>query len=95
MALTGEPVFYENYSVDIDKHFEVMTFRPAPRQFACIIQDVTERKHSEDRINNLAFFDQLTGLPNRASLKERLAQALAHADDVVYPGMDSKLYGAS
>ena len=80
VALTGEPVFYENYSVDIDKHFEVMTFRPAPRQFACIIQDVTERKHSEDRINNLAFFDQLTGLPNRASLKERLAQALAMAE---------------
>ncbi len=80
VALTGEPVFYENYSADLDKHFEVMTFRPAPNQFACIVQDITERKHSEAKIRNLAFFDQLTGLPNRASLKERLAQALAVAE---------------
>lgn len=80
VALTGDPVFYENYSSDIDKYFEVMAFRPTANQFACIIQDITERKHSEEKIKNLAFFDQLTGLPNRASLTERLAQALAIAE---------------
>lgn len=80
VALLGDPVSYENYSADIDKYFEVMAFRSAPGQFACVIQDITERKHSEERINSLAFFDQLTGLPNRASLKQHLAQALALAD---------------
>lgn len=80
VAVTGAPVFEENYSADLDKHFEVMAFRPAENQFACIIQDITERKQSEARIRNLAYFDQLTGLPNRASLKERLAQALALAE---------------
>ncbi len=39
--------------------------------------DITERKKAEDRIENLAFFDQLTGLPNRTLLLDRLKQAMA------------------
>jgi diguanylate cyclase (GGDEF)-like protein/PAS domain S-box-containing protein len=38
--------------------------------------DITERKKAEDRINELAFFDQLTGLPNRTLLVDRLKQAM-------------------
>ncbi|MBI5898895.1 MAG: EAL domain-containing protein [Rhodocyclales bacterium] len=40
-------------------------------------QDITERKRSEDRIVELAYFDQLTGLPNRTLLLDRLRQATA------------------
>ena len=39
--------------------------------------DITERKKSEERINDLAFFDQLTRLPNRPLLLDRLRQATA------------------
>jgi len=38
--------------------------------------DLTERKKAEERINQLAFFDQLTGLPNRTLLHDRLKQAM-------------------
>ena len=38
--------------------------------------DMTERKNAEERIRELAFFDQLTGLPNRTLLADRLKQAL-------------------
>lgn len=38
--------------------------------------DMTERKKAEDRINELAFFDQLTGLPNRTLLLDRLKQTM-------------------
>ena len=38
--------------------------------------DVTDRKHSESEIEKLAFYDPLTGLPNRRLLRDRLAQAL-------------------
>jgi len=39
--------------------------------------DITERKKAEERINELAYFDQLTGLPNRTLLLDRLHQAIA------------------
>jgi len=39
--------------------------------------DITERKKAEERINELAFFDQLTGLPNRTLLLDRLNQVRA------------------
>jgi len=39
--------------------------------------DITERKAAEEKINELAFFDPLTGLPNRRLLLDRLHQALA------------------
>ncbi|MCF8197485.1 MAG: EAL domain-containing protein [Sulfuritalea sp.] len=38
--------------------------------------DITARKQAEDKINELAFFDQLTGLPNRTLLLDRLKQAI-------------------
>jgi diguanylate cyclase (GGDEF)-like protein/PAS domain S-box-containing protein len=38
-----------------------------------------ERKHAEDRIQFMANHDALTGLPNRTLLKDRLEQALLHA----------------
>ena len=39
--------------------------------------DITERKKAEEQINALAFYDQLTGLPNRTLLADRLKQTLA------------------
>ena len=39
-------------------------------------QDITERKIAEERINELAFFDPLTRLPNRTLLLDRLRQTM-------------------
>ncbi|MFZ4437486.1 MAG: PAS domain S-box protein [Syntrophales bacterium] len=47
VALTGEPAFFENYSDELKKYFEVTAFRPASNQFACIFADITNRKQSE------------------------------------------------
>ena len=41
------------------------------------LRDITDRKQAEEEIRNLAFFDALTGLPNRRLLLDRLQQALA------------------
>jgi diguanylate cyclase (GGDEF)-like protein/PAS domain S-box-containing protein len=46
------------------------------------VQDITERKRTEEQLNYLAYYDTLTGLPNRALLLERLRQAAADADRV-------------
>jgi diguanylate cyclase (GGDEF)-like protein/PAS domain S-box-containing protein len=42
-----------------------------------ITRDISSAKAAEDEIRNLAFFDPLTGLPNRRLLLERLRLALA------------------
>lgn len=42
-------------------------------------QDISERKRSEREIHRLAYYDSLTGLPNRVLFKDRVAQALLHA----------------
>ncbi|WP_295585826.1 EAL domain-containing protein [uncultured Lamprocystis sp.] len=40
-------------------------------------QDITQRKAAEDQIQQLAFYDPLTRLPNRRLLQDRLRQTLA------------------
>ena len=40
-------------------------------------EDITERKKNEETIRRLAFYDALTGLPNRALFKDRLGQIFA------------------
>jgi diguanylate cyclase (GGDEF)-like protein/PAS domain S-box-containing protein len=40
------------------------------------MQDISERRQAEEEIRRLAYFDSLTGLPNRALFKENLKHAL-------------------
>lgn len=42
-----------------------------------VFLDVSEKKMAEEEIKRLAFYDQLTGLPNRRLLLDRLTQRLA------------------
>ncbi len=44
-----------------------------------VVRDITERKRTEERVFRLAYYDILTGLLNRNSFKDHLAQAVAHA----------------
>ncbi|HCH75683.1 MAG TPA: histidine kinase, partial [Pseudomonas sp.] len=45
--------------------------------YVAAFTDITDRKAAEERIHNLAFYDPLTGLPNRRLLLDRLHQAMA------------------
>lgn len=49
------------------------------QHFIAIKQDISERKLSEERVQHLAHHDQLTDLPNRLLLNDRLAQVVAQA----------------
>jgi len=51
-----------------------------PPLFVAIIQDITERRKAEEKLSYLAYYDTLTGLPNRALLHESLRQSMVEAD---------------
>ncbi len=55
------------------------TGNPTNTYFIAIKQDITQRKAAEKQIQFLAYYDALTGLPNRTLLQDRLSKALAIA----------------
>ncbi len=79
VALNGEPVFFENYSAEMKKFFEVNAFSPAPNQFACIFQDITERKQAEKALRqiNETLEQQVAERTELAETRARQLQALA------------------
>lgn len=46
-------------------------------RLAVVGVDITERKALEEYVHQLAFYDSLTGLPNRRLLQDRLTQGIA------------------
>ena len=50
-----------------------------PAALVGTIQDITERKRAQEHLDFLAYYDSLTGLPNRLLYRDRLAQAVADA----------------
>jgi diguanylate cyclase (GGDEF)-like protein/PAS domain S-box-containing protein len=55
-----------------------LTLSGQPRLLATV-RDITDRRVAEDRVQYLAYYDALTGLPNRTLLQDRLTKALAGA----------------
>ena len=50
-----------------------------PKYVEGTVQDVTKRRSAEDRIRHLAYYDDLTGLPNRQMFTKQVAHTLRRA----------------
>jgi diguanylate cyclase (GGDEF)-like protein/PAS domain S-box-containing protein len=65
------------------RHAEVLVTNllndPAIQGIVVTVRDVTERKAFEQQLTQQAFYDALTGLPNRVLFRDRLEQALVRA----------------
>jgi len=44
-----------------------------------MVRDISERKRAEERIRHIAHHDELTGLPNRSLIRDRLDEAVRNA----------------
>ncbi|MEY6431548.1 EAL domain-containing protein [Thioalkalicoccus limnaeus] len=53
--------------------------RGVPSHYVGVFTDISQLKQSEARLESLAHYDTLTGLPNRRLVQSRLEQALARA----------------
>ncbi len=61
------------------RHYESRIVVIDPQETLCLVRDITERKNSESKIFRLAYFDSLTGLPNRQSFMDRLEREIKRA----------------
>ena len=80
--VTGELQYYTKLGTPCWVELELVPFADEGGRnthWVAVGRDITERKKSENRIHRLAFFDVLTGLPNRRLLMERLDKLLASA----------------
>ena len=74
-----------NRRKDGTPYVEEMTITPVRSdkgeitQFIAIKVDITDRKTAEEQVKFLAYYDALTGLPNRTLFRDRLSKALASA----------------
>lgn len=69
---TGKSIYYENYSPVTGLSREVTAYRPQKLQLAIIVNDITERKQLQEKLQYLSYNDQLTGLYNRRFFEEEL-----------------------
>ncbi|HEX3912390.1 MAG TPA: EAL domain-containing protein [Steroidobacteraceae bacterium] len=58
------------------RHFECRYLPNSAGHVLAIIRDITARKETDARIHRLAYFDSLTGLPNREWIRDHLNEAL-------------------
>ncbi len=80
LAADGEPQLFEwrnrhkqGHAVWVEVNLKYMTIGTEERILA-VVRDISERKSQQEQIRRIAYYDSLTGLPNRSFLKEILEQ---------------------
>jgi diguanylate cyclase (GGDEF)-like protein/PAS domain S-box-containing protein len=67
---------FEHFSPEHECWIEARVF-PLEGGISVYLRDITEKKLAEEKVCQLAFYDKLTGLPNRVLLQDRLTSAMA------------------
>lgn len=83
----GEPTIVEIRSLHRDGHYIWMEVSPTPvmvngevKQLFTIARDITDRKRFQDKIAKMAFYDHLSGIPNRRTFDDQLQKAIQQAE---------------
>ena len=76
---TGKTQVYEHQLEGLDIHLETRFVIRDSNSVLAIVRDITDRKNSEAKIFNLAYFDELTELPNRQLFGQSLERTIKTA----------------
>ena len=79
----GKPQQYE-FSLGDDpekNHYELQMVPYLNDLSLAIIREITDRKRAEERVYRLAYFDTLTGLPNRQLFQQYLSAAIERGEE--------------
>lgn len=76
----GQRFEYDIVTNDVPSYFEARMVASGENEVLTIVRDITDRKAREQQIHQLAFYDALTGLPNRQLFYEHLQQELRRSD---------------
>mgnify|MGYP001812666777 CR=1 FL=1 len=76
---TGKPQVYEHVLEALDIHLETRFVARDKHTVLAIVRDITERKNAEAEIYNLAYYDELTELPNRELFSQSLERTIERA----------------
>ncbi|MDR3672997.1 MAG: EAL domain-containing protein [Holophaga sp.] len=75
-AMTAREIrTFEHFTASNGHWHEVRVF-PLGGGVSVYLRDITEAKLAEEKIRTLAFYDKLTGLPNRTLLLDRISHAI-------------------
>jgi len=80
----GKPARLEfaiNHRDDRVSHYEARFVPYVDRRTLALVSEITDRKVAEQRIRRLAFYDTLTGLPNRQAFRLQLGGMIDEAKD--------------
>lgn len=82
----GKPATIEIRYLHRDGHYIWMEVSPTPviengqvKRLFTIARDITERKRLQDKIAKMAFYDHLSGIPNRRTFDDKLQKAIDQA----------------
>jgi PAS domain S-box-containing protein len=87
VALTGKPEKFEGFSVFLNRHYSFSAYCPEHGKFACLVQDITERKQTEEAIKDLTknlelrVAERTAVAEQRARQLQQLALELSNAED--------------
>ncbi|ANO50152.1 putative bifunctional diguanylate cyclase/phosphodiesterase [Woeseia oceani] len=82
---TGKPQIHEHAVANGFTHLETRIVSRDRSTALAIVRNVTARKEYEDRIYDLAYYDQLTGLPNRQLFQQTLDDSIKRAKRKDWP----------
>jgi diguanylate cyclase (GGDEF)-like protein/PAS domain S-box-containing protein len=81
MAMELRLTHCDGRELEVSLHYGVFSEREAPQPRLILqLQDITARKHMESKLHRVAYFDSLTGLPNREQFKTLLDAAVGRAN---------------